>query len=40
MPFVIWLAKAGNTVPQETEEKVKTIAANGGTPLVVAVITK
>ncbi|HSU27747.1 MAG TPA: potassium-transporting ATPase subunit KdpB [Chitinophagaceae bacterium] len=29
--------KAGNSVPAETEEKVKTIAANGGTPLVVAV---
>ena len=29
--------KAGNTVPQETEEKVKTISSNGGTPLVVAV---
>ncbi len=26
----------GGTVPAETEEKVKTIAANGGTPLVVA----
>lgn len=29
--------KAGNAVPKETEEKVMTIAANGGTPLVVAV---
>ncbi|MGZ8509451.1 MAG: potassium-transporting ATPase subunit KdpB [Chitinophagaceae bacterium] len=29
--------KAGNTIPKETEEKVKTISANGGTPLVVAV---
>ncbi len=29
--------KAGNTVPAETEEKVKLIAGNGGTPLVVAV---
>lgn len=29
--------KAGNTVPAATSEKVKTIAANGGTPLVVAV---
>ncbi|MDP4263032.1 MAG: potassium-transporting ATPase subunit KdpB [Bacteroidota bacterium] len=29
--------KGGNIVPKETEEKVKTIAANGGTPLVVAV---
>jgi K+-transporting ATPase ATPase B chain len=29
--------KAGNTVPKETEEKVKTIASNGGTPLVVIV---
>jgi K+-transporting ATPase ATPase B chain len=29
--------KAGNTVPKETEEKVKTISANGGTPLVVVV---
>jgi K+-transporting ATPase ATPase B chain len=28
--------KAGNTFPAETEEKVKFIAANGGTPLVVA----
>jgi len=31
------VVKAGNTVPKESEEKVKTIAANGGTPLVVAV---
>ena len=29
-------AKAGNSVPVETGEKVKDIAANGGTPLVVA----
>jgi K+-transporting ATPase ATPase B chain len=29
--------KAGNTVPNETEEKVKIISSNGGTPLVVAV---
>jgi len=29
--------KAGNTVPKETEEKVKLIAGNGGTPLVVIV---
>ena len=29
--------KAGNTIPKETEEKVKTISANGGTPLVVVV---
>ena len=29
--------KAGNTVPAETEERVKAIASNGGTPLVVAV---
>lgn len=29
--------KAGNTVPGETEERVKAIAVNGGTPLVVAV---
>jgi K+-transporting ATPase ATPase B chain len=28
--------KAGNTVPDETTEWVKTIASNGGTPLVVA----
>ncbi|MGP8214912.1 MAG: potassium-transporting ATPase subunit KdpB [Bacteroidia bacterium] len=27
---------SGNSVPQETGEKVKTIASNGGTPLVVA----
>lgn len=31
------VTKNGGTVPAETEEKVKTIAANGGTPLVVAV---
>lgn len=30
-------AKAGNTVPAETTEKVKAISSNGGTPLVVAV---
>ncbi|MES1197790.1 MAG: potassium-transporting ATPase subunit KdpB [Chitinophagaceae bacterium] len=30
------VTKAGNTVPKETEEKVKSIAQNGGTPLVVA----
>ena len=30
-------AKADNTVPAETEEKVKTISSNGGTPLVVSV---
>ncbi len=29
--------KAGNTVPKETEDKVKLIAGNGGTPLVVIV---
>ena len=29
--------KAGNMVPEETEEKVKAIAGNGGTPLVVSV---
>jgi K+-transporting ATPase ATPase B chain len=29
--------KNGNSFPEETEEKVKTISANGGTPLVVAV---
>jgi K+-transporting ATPase ATPase B chain len=29
--------KAGNTVPKETEEKVKLISGNGGTPLVVIV---
>jgi K+-transporting ATPase ATPase B chain len=28
--------KAGNSFPYETEEKVKTISSNGGTPLVVA----
>ncbi len=28
--------KAGNTFPQETEEAVKTISSNGGTPLVVS----
>ena len=31
------VTKNGNTVPAETSEKVKSIAANGGTPLVVAV---
>jgi K+-transporting ATPase ATPase B chain len=31
------VTKAGNNIPKETEEKVKTIASNGGTPLVVAV---
>lgn len=30
------VTKAGNIVPKETEEKVKSIAQNGGTPLVVA----
>ena len=30
-------AKAGNKVPPETEEKVKAISSNGGTPLVVSV---
>ncbi|MEP7373861.1 MAG: potassium-transporting ATPase subunit KdpB [Chitinophagaceae bacterium] len=30
-------AKAGHKVPAETEEKVKTISSNGGTPLVVSV---
>jgi K+-transporting ATPase ATPase B chain len=29
-------AKAGNAVPAETEEKVRIIASNGGTPLVVS----
>jgi len=29
-------AKAGNDVPAETEARVKTIASNGGTPLVVS----
>jgi K+-transporting ATPase ATPase B chain len=29
--------KAGNIVPKETEEKVKLISSNGGTPLVVVV---
>ncbi len=29
------VTKAGIAVPAETEEKVKTIARNGGTPLVV-----
>ena len=28
--------KAGNSFPQEMEESVKTIASNGGTPLVVS----
>ena len=28
--------KAGNTIPIETDERVKEIAANGGTPLVVS----
>lgn len=31
------VSKNGNGIPVETEKKVKTIAANGGTPLVVAV---
>ncbi|HEY6505574.1 MAG TPA: potassium-transporting ATPase subunit KdpB, partial [Chitinophagaceae bacterium] len=31
------VTKSGNKVPAETTEKVKSIAANGGTPLVVAV---
>jgi K+-transporting ATPase ATPase B chain len=31
------VSRAGNSVSKETEEKVKSIAANGGTPLVVAV---
>jgi len=30
------ITKAGNTVPAETEIQVRTIAGNGGTPLVVA----
>ncbi|MCU7548931.1 potassium-transporting ATPase subunit KdpB [Chitinophagaceae bacterium LB-8] len=30
------VTKHGGTVPKEVEERVKTIAANGGTPLVVA----
>ncbi|MGZ8557651.1 MAG: potassium-transporting ATPase subunit KdpB [Chitinophagaceae bacterium] len=29
--------RAGNPVPKETEDKIKAISANGGTPLVVAV---
>ncbi|MEO7983474.1 MAG: potassium-transporting ATPase subunit KdpB [Bacteroidota bacterium] len=33
-------ARAGNTVPKETEEKVNMIASNGGTPLVVIVNDK
>ncbi|EJL74257.1 potassium-transporting ATPase subunit KdpB [Chryseobacterium populi] len=32
--------KAGNTFPKETEEAVKTIAENGGTPLVVSLNEK
>ena len=28
--------KAGNSFPAETEERVKTISSNGGTPLVVS----
>ncbi len=31
------VTKSGNTVPADTSERVKKIAANGGTPLVVAV---
>jgi len=31
------VTKKGNSIPRETEEKVKTISQNGGTPLVVAV---
>ena len=30
------VTKAGNSFPSETEERVKTIASNGGTPLVVS----
>ncbi|MGH2563585.1 MAG: potassium-transporting ATPase subunit KdpB, partial [Ginsengibacter sp.] len=31
-----WVEKAGNSFPGETAERVKIIASNGGTPLVVA----
>jgi K+-transporting ATPase ATPase B chain len=31
-----YVIKAGNQIPAETEEKVKEIASNGGTPLVVS----
>jgi potassium-transporting ATPase ATP-binding subunit len=31
------VTKKGNTIPEETEERVKLISQNGGTPLVVAV---
>lgn len=34
------VVKAGNTVPEETAEKVRMISSNGGTPLVVAVDNK
>ena len=37
MPFSNMVTKAGNTIPAETDERVKEIATNGGTPLVVAV---
>ena len=30
------VAKTGNTFPAETEQNVKDIASNGGTPLVVS----
>lgn len=30
------VTKAGNTFPAKTEQKVKDIASNGGTPLVVS----
>ncbi len=31
-----WVEKAGNIYPEEVDQKVKDISANGGTPLVVA----
>ena len=34
------VVKAGNPFPPETEERVKTIASNGGTPLVVSLNNK
>ena len=30
-------AEAGNVLPKETEERIKTITSNGGTPLVVSI---
>ena len=34
------VSKSGNSFPEETEERVRTISQNGGTPLVVSVTMK